>query len=734
MKGFVHILYTGLPRVKAAYCVFCIGLYLTLTALSGGQLWQWALFCLAVGVYLYLPGVFLTRLSGAGKSFPLFRIPCSILCGAGFLAVLYCICMRLGLLWLLWALPPVLAAGGVLLWLQDKKNAAGKIAAIPKKPSGLSRITPNGWLLALLYCSLVLLYTFTSVVKNAHPLAVGDILLNHDFLWNVGNANAFQIAFPPQDIRFYDVRLSYHYLSEMLAGIFSLLTGIPAYDVIGFYLQPLVLLALVSSLYLFARFFYRDKPLPVMLFTFSMFLFSCASLWKILPNGWSVFNNSNIQHLITNINAQATAIVLLCGYAGLFLNAARQHFKVSWRYLALTLCAFILLSVGKGPVAAIVAIASILTVLFLLFEKKAGFKGALLAAGLAVSFSVIYLVLFSSGANNSMTFSFTATLEQGYFKNILQALYKTDAAKYWLLVPVLYVVQTALTIPAQCLLYIRSIGHDLKRLFHVEAGQLFCHACAAGGLLAYYLFSHPHMSQIYFLFLAIFCINLLACGQLDTLRWPAAAQNKKKFKPALKKVWLSSMAVLCAVGVVTSGFLYINFFGSGGRQLCRNLGIIEKYDYAPYTSVMTPDDEGAMLWLRAHTGKDDMFATNRIHTGARREGISNLYSALSGRQAFMEGFQYAVTNMGVSAPVVNGRIAENTLLFTQGVSKEALLSVCQKHGITYLVFSVQQSAATEALRAYYDSSDATLREYFPCVYDSETCRIYATGVRALPRG
>ncbi|MDO5601512.1 MAG: hypothetical protein Q4G07_01960 [Oscillospiraceae bacterium] len=733
MKTFVGKLYTGFARTKAAYCIFCAALYLTLTALSGGSLLQWALFCLAVLFYLYLPGRFFVRLSGVEKEFSLFRAPCALVCGAGFLAVLYCFTMRLGVLWLLWAVPPVLAAAEVFLALQKRKSFGPGGLSASKRPLRLSSVTPNGWLLALLYCSLVLLYTFTSVVKNAHPTAVGDILLNHDFLWNVGNANAFQLAFPPQDIRFYNVRLSYHYLSEMLSGIFSLLTGIPAYDIIGFYLQPLVLLALVSGLYLFARFFYRDKPLPVMLFTFSMFLFSCASLWKILPNGWSVFNNSNIQHLITNINAQATAIVLLCCYAGLFLNAARLRFQVSWRYLALTLCAFVLLGVGKGPVAAIVAVASVLTVLFLLAEKKAGFRGALLAAGVAAAFGALYLALFSSGANNSMTFSFSATLEQGYFKNILQALYPSSAVKYWLLVPVLYVVQTALTLPAQFLLYVRSIGHDVKRLFHVEAGHLFCHACAAGGLLAYYLFSHPHMSQIYFLFLAVFCINLLACDGLDALRWPKRAEGVKKSKAVCKKVWLSCMAGLCAVGVVTTGFLYINFFGSGGRQFFRNMGWAEKYDYAPYTSVMTPDDEAAMLWLRANTSKDDMFATNRIHTGRRLEGISNLYSALSGRQAFMEGFQYAVTNMGVSEAAVSERIAENALLFDPSASKEDILAVCRKHGITYLVFSPQQ-AASDVQQGYYSASDDALREYFSCVYDSASCRIYATGTAAVPRG
>ena len=67
------------------------------------------------------------------------------------------------------------------------------------------------------------------------------------------------------------------------------------------------------------------------------------------------------------------------------------------------------------------------------------------------------------------------------------------------------------------------------------------------------------------------------------------------------------------------------------RQLARNLDIIPKY---PYVSTASAGDEAAMKWLQSNTPQDAVFATNRIHSMANAsDGISSLYTAMSGRQA-----------------------------------------------------------------------------------------------------
>ena len=111
----------GFPRVKLCFCVLCVLTYLALIRVSGAKLWGLFVFFLCAAVYLYLPGRFWARVTGMEKVLPEFAVPLGVLLGTGFLAVLYCVSMRLGVLWLLRALPPVLG----LLWLVLQFLCAG---------------------------------------------------------------------------------------------------------------------------------------------------------------------------------------------------------------------------------------------------------------------------------------------------------------------------------------------------------------------------------------------------------------------------------------------------------------------------------------------------------------------------------------------------------------------------------------------------------------------------------
>ena len=102
----------GFPRVKLCFCVLCVLTYLALIRVSGAKLWGLFVFFLCAAVYLYLPGRFWARVTGMEKVLPEFAVPLGVLLGTGFLAVLYCVSMRLGVLWLLRALPPVLGCSG----------------------------------------------------------------------------------------------------------------------------------------------------------------------------------------------------------------------------------------------------------------------------------------------------------------------------------------------------------------------------------------------------------------------------------------------------------------------------------------------------------------------------------------------------------------------------------------------------------------------------------------------
>lgn len=549
----------------------------------------------------------------------------------------------------------------------------------------LSRVT--------LWCVLSVLFALMVSVKNAHPAAAGEIVLTQDVMWNIGNANSFALGFPPQDIRFSMVRFSYHYLTELVFGALSIVSGIACYDIYVFYAGPLVLAALLCCLYALGICFYRGHRNKALLFTFAMFLFNCASLWTALTNGTGSFGNTNMMHLITNVNAQGTAAVFVSVFVILFTEMARRCFDVSWMYLTVFLGSFALVCFAKGPAAAIVVCSFAVTMLFVLFRKPRWSRALTALAGVLAVFLVVYLVIFSSGTNTSVHFGFK-TLEASAPRQWLRA-WMGDSAAAGAVCMVLGAVLHAFCMqPFQFPLYLKGLCRDIRGLLRLPAERLLANGIVAGGFLAYFLFWHPSYSQLYFVLIAIMFMNLLAVDQVTTVRTRAG----------------KAFCTLCgAVGLATSAVLVINFTGSGMRQLARNLDIIPKY---PYVSTASAGDEAAMKWLQSNTPQDAVFATNRIHSMANAsDGISSLYTAMSGRQAYMEGYTYAVTNMGVSEAVVAQKQAVNTALFDASTAPEEVLRLCAENGIDYLVCSKQYPGDTSQLSGLvvvYENADVTI--------------------------
>lgn len=691
LPKFLKKLYTDFVPAKVALFFVGVFIYLLLVVCSGGSVIEGSLLWLTVLVYIVLPGYLLSTLFSKWKLVKAYKGMFTILLGTGFFAFLYCVTMRLSILWVLKTLPLILSVICIFLFLFQKEKIS--FQNIKEKLT-----KPDNMLLLLLFATLLVLFSFTYVVKNAHPTLVGDIMLNQDFLWNVGNAESFKIRFIPEDIRFVGVQLHYHYLTELVAGALSIVSGISAYNILGFYFGPCIIVALIYCLYIFGLAFYKGNQTKTMLFTFSMFLFGCASLWKVLPNGKGLFWNTNVYHLISNVNSQATGIIFLCIFSTIFLYCVNEEFKVPMVELGMLFASFFLLCFAKGPVAGIAVCAVAITLVWLFVQKKVNGKGLFSAIVLAGMFVIIYQLFFSSGANTSVQFDISHTLKTTYFAPYLQWIWDRNLYVWYMVLPVTMVLHTFCMAPFQCFLYVCGLGADIKNLFKLGGDRLYANSALIGGVLAFYLFHHPSMSQLYFIFMALFFINLLAVDRIDKI----------------KAKWVKTVAICFAcVGLVTNAFLYINLVGSGARQLGRNMGIIEKY---PYDFVMNADDEDAMQWLRNNTDTTMMFATNRIHTGAAREGLSNVYSAMSGRQAFMEGFKYALTNMGVPGDVIVERLAVNDALFNQTTTPEELQQLCERAGITHIVYC-EQFWGDEAQLACFD-----------LVYESETVRIYATGV------
>ncbi len=707
VETVAHTFYAGCATLKAVLLFVAVGVYIVLTVFSGGSLAELLLFFAIMLAYIVLPGLFAADVLRAEKLASGARMPVALLLGSGFFAMLFCFSIRLHLPWLVRFAPPVFAACFAAWWAAQRLCWRGASAAAKAKRlfPFIKKPGADTWMLLLLFAALLLVFTFAGIVKNARPLAVGGTLIEQDVLWNAGNANSFKLAFPPIDIRYADVRLSYHYLGELLAGGLSFVSGIPAYNIVAFYMQPYVLAGLVLCLHRFGGVMWPAGAKKALAFPFSLFLLGCASMFYTLPNGHSAFGNTLATHLVTNINGVATAFMYLCIFLLLFVAAARINFAYGPVHFALMLAAFFMLCFSKGPVAAILACALALTMMAGIFLRFSGWRGVLLGVAVAAMFFAVYAVMYASGANQ-LVLSASDTLKRGAaFGNLWRAI-PASALKYAVILPVFYVLQSFFAMPAQLLLYVRGLFHDIRHVRAVPPQRLLPTIFVPGGLLAYFVFSHVHVSQVYFLHGAVFFATILAVDNVRFLRPPAPTRRRKIFRGAV--------AVCAAAAVITSACLYVNLLGSGVRRLLWNTGAMEKY---PYDMVVTPDDEAAMLYLRENSEPTDMFATNRLHSLTTVDnGISNVYTAFSGRQAYMEGYTYALTNMGVPLADVLARLEVNDALFSAGTPPEEVERLCRAHGIRYLVFSSQ-------LGVQLGGSDTQLAS-FELLYGSASVRVY----------
>ncbi len=687
-----NLFFSKLNKAKIIISMMFLLIFAAGVHLSGANVFELFIFYLFVIVFVLMPGFAIYKILNIEKHIQGLMLPIVFTFGSGFLVALYCVAIRLNFYLLLWVCPLALFAVAVFLLIKQKNTLKQKISS-----------HLNGQFIFLLFisCFLIFVYTFAGVAKYAHPSAVGEIFLSQDFLWNVGNAESFKLGFPPQDIRFYDVRLQYHYFTELFLSALSTLSNISSYNLIAFYSQSLFLPMLVTTLYLFAKKIYDGNNFKAAIFCLSIFFFSCASLFAILPNGNSLFTNSLIKATLTNINSMTNAFVFTAVFIAALFSLFKNNFRANIGVYFLVFGSFILLTFTKSPIAAIIALGVVAAALATVLQFKFNWRGIILCLIIGISFFAIYNLNFSSGANVSTVFHYASTLELGFFAPVLNPVYPgygrsiTFLHSIW--VAILMVAQSICIAPFSMPIFIKSGFVSLINFKKLSFESLLCYAVGVGGLIAFFFYHHESQSQVYFLYIALFFINLIAIKEF------AFAKISKKN--------IINYSLL-AISLITCVFLYVNLTGSGLRQYLFNYDVLLKHNY-PLDTIYA-DDELAGEYLRSVATKDDMFATNRINSS---QGLlSNVYTAFSGMQCFMEGNRYTISNMGLSQAAASERLGLNSAIFVDNTPHEEIFNICKEHGITYLVFTNRQEANIENM------------QYFELVFNSGEVYVFKTGI------
>ena len=651
---------------------------------------------LCCAVYLILPGWALADWL-APKQPGLTALYAAVY-GCGGLAVLHCVSVRLGIVWLLRLLPPVL----VLLWLVWRHHS-GTLDAPCAARRVLGVLDSD---IGLLWALLCLLYAVRFGAINPYPAAAGAVHLDQDMLWNVGNAAALSQHFPAEDIRFSGVRLSYHYLTELLSAALGLVSGAELYDIYVFLAGPLFLAGELVALKALARAYFgpdADERHTGRLLIGLLFGFSCLSLWKVAPYGLSIFGNTLLQHLVTNINAQATALVFISGFMVSFIRLSRAHFAADWREILALFVSFGLLCVAKGPEAAIIVCAFAITMVLVLLFQRPHYPVALFClVGLVAVFAVTYFILFASGSN-SMELTIFAMKDYVCYRVLSPytdwlCAHLPISGYVWLIL--IGVADVFCMMPLQFLLWLADVPGALRHLFKLDPARILANGVVVGGFLGYHIFYHSSSSQVYFSLVAMIFMTLLSVEPLERL---LAGRGK----------WVTVRR--CVAGVfgaaaLASTLLMVGCYTQRGlRQLAATAGLAPDETTQDY---WTAGDAEAMAWLRDHDDGTGLFATNRTsHTPEVLDAISNGYSALSGCPAYLEGWTYAMTNMGVDTEVITGKIYVNDTLFS-GCNYDTAEMLATQEGIHWLVRAKRwPGEAPQDMPAIFENDDVAIYEF-----------------------
>lgn len=671
----IDYLYKNFNIPKIALGITFLIIYIAGTVLAGGSIINLALFALACTAFVFLPGRAIYHALNMDSYFPVNGRLHSLyyVFGFAFLLFVYVAGHTAGTVFI-----PVVILLAISLFTAGTKPING-----PKKET----IKNNQLVyLFIVYSFVMFIYTFLAVAKHTHPTQAGQLLISQDFMWTVGNAHSIKNSLPPMDIRFDGVVLKYHYFTEMVTAAISSFTGIAVYDILGFYMQGLMALFFITALYDLGTVYYKGDEVKTNLFVLSFFALSCLSLWKVIPNGASVFSYSLLETVISNINSQCTSLAFLAVFCSMVVNLTRGNTKATAVYIATALITFGMVIFSKSPVAAIVALAMVAAAAVNLLTKNEKLVTTSLSFVTMAVFAVIYLAFLSAGTGKSTQFSLTKTLELGYFKNFFNLFRQTKPLVYKLSIPAFMVAQFICMAPFQTFTVLPKMLRDAFRLFKLPFEKLWFYAAITGGALAFFITYHEAFSQVYFIYVAVFFLNLLAVEYFDF----SCFKLKKAVSYLL--IVLSCFTTLC---------FYINFGGSGIRQFLFHYDVLEKY---PYTWCIKAEDELAGQYLAENMAEGELFVTNRTHTGVG-EGLSNVYTCFSGRQSYMEGFKYTVSNMGIDFETqVRGRLDNVGSIFgiydTAQASSEEIQTLCKNLGIRYAVFSTQFEGVQDSLENF----------------------------------
>ncbi len=619
-----------------AFFMFVAVFYLLAVNLAGGSLLGFICYAGCFLFLLFLPGLFTvnTLLKSQSVEIKLFL---AIPFGASILVLAYM--FFAGLLGALnfFAYTPsiVLATVQLVNFFLEYKNTNVKNYAAQLKSVQAS-------FLIVLFSLLLFTYTFTGVLPYAKPHVAGNMLYSQDLLWSVGNAAAVRFGFPLVDLRATGGVMHYHYFTEAVTGLIAFASGQSAFDAVCYYTWPVWVALLVCGLYILGKRLGMGKAalLPPV----------GATLLTFLERSGAVHTFLNPNNVLQNYVYLLCTLILVsvATQSPGALQAAGQKLRqpaAARLVTAFAICMFGF-AFGKSTIAVLFLCGCLAAaVVFVLLHKKVPFNvPGMVVAGTAVT-ALLYMLIFSKAVVN-LVFA----PSYGAFFNIAKILLIQVGPVFWL--------------------YSIAVFYNAINIKELSFTELVINAMVPGGLFAACLFNHYSASQMYFFLTACF-LMWLTVGR--------AVKNLETKKAHVQLLALAvCMAAFCGTMLITAPMLR-----TGVQVELRGLGL--RPPYTETAARVSLDDENAALWLAANMQDGEIFATNRnAQDKTAGEGVFHAYTALSGQQAYVESWRYAMDySMNYYTLRHNLEVVSDGIFACQTFEEARVLAL--ENGINYLL-------------------------------------------------
>lgn len=570
-----------LRRAAVILLGIAVAMYFTALEFAGGSILRFIWYAV-VFCLIMLPGVRVTELLMPQLE-RAEKISVSFAMGVGILFLAYTTFGRLTTP-PMWAMMiPVLPLTCWQLWIWAKR-----IRKAPKKfPNVFAQ--PGMPLLMIAFAGGLFVFSFTGVLTFAKASAAGNMIYHQDMLWRTANAAAVQLGSPLMNMQSFGSQLRYHYLGDAISGFGAMFSGVLPYEATCFYHYPFLLFSMVFGLFAAAR-TYGASEKTASILPFAVLFFNTASSMVAVD-------------IMLDMNGVATATTLTAAVL-IFLFRIERDEKIDPAFYVAYTIVILTLLMSKNLYGMLLICALAASVVFgLIFQRRFYRRGLLLAVIGGGVFALCWHFVYQYAVNN-----------------LLQ--------EFWL-APKEFIKTLFTNLPLGVILWLITLVLSIMQIKKLSFGRLVVNAATLGGMLAYFMFHHYSASQNYFLIAAL--LFMWFCT-LD------AESLLAKVKPL--QIAAAAVACLCIVSTAIG-------FAPAGRKgfqvMKRSAGI--QPDFPWETRTITPADEEAAMWLRDNMKPDEMFATNR---NARdpyfaREGIWHYYTAMSGRQSYMEGWMYSLT-------------------------------------------------------------------------------------------